>query len=412
MALQPEPVGRDDVEAFVRAAETAFGDLLDDEDVAEYRAVFDPDFAIAIRDRGRIVATAGALPLELTLPSGPGRANPTITVPGVTAVGVKPTHRRRGLLTRMMQYQLSDYRDRGFPLAILVAAEGSIYGRFGYGAATFSRALSVDRRRAAFHEPAPTAGRMWLVDPDEAAKLLPGIHARARRVQPGEVARSAPWWEHHLKDREKHRDGGGGRFYAVHESDGGDADGWVSYRYHTRSKDGGPQGRADVDQLVAVGPDALASLWRFTLGLDLIDEVSADHRPLDDPLHWLLADGRQARTTDVSDHVWVRVVDVAAALAARGYGVECRLVLEVAGEAPGRFVLETGPGEGSCRRARKGEKADLVVGPSELGAIYLGGVRPSELAAAGRVTELRHGALARADQAFAGGQAPFCSIDF
>jgi len=409
MAFEPQPVGRDDAEAFIRAVETAFGQVLDEEDVAEHQAFFEPDFAIGVRDRGRIVATASALPLELTLPAGAGEKNPTLTVPGVTAVGVAPTHRRRGLLTGMMHRQLSDYRDRGYSIAILVAAEAGIYGRFGYGPAQWAKSVAIDSRQAAFRAGTPTAGRMWLVDSDEAGKLLPGIHDRARRAQPGELARSAQWWELHLKDREKHRHGGDGRFYAVHESAGGDADGWVSYRYHHEGRDELSLDRVEVADLVGAAPGVVAALWRFVLDLDLVGEVRAGPRPMDEPLRWLLADGRQMRTTEVTDHVWVRIVDVAGALAARGYGAEGSLVLEIDG---GRFVLETGFGAGACRKAKKGEKADLVLGLADLGAIYLGGVRPSELAAAGRVSEVRPGALARADQAFAAPVAPFCSIDF
>ncbi len=324
-------------------------------------------------------------------------------MPGVTAVGVAPTHRRRGLLTSMMHYQLADYRDRGYPFAILVAAEAGIYGRFGYGVAQFIQSIAIDTRRAAFLAAPSTADRMWLVDADEAGKLLPGIHDQARRAQPGELARSPQWWDHHLKDLEKNRDGGDRRFYAVHESAAGDADGWVSYRYH-RDHD-----RVEVRDVVAAAPGVAAALWRFVLNLDLVEEVRAGIRPVDEPLRWLLADGRQMRTTQVVDHVWVRIVDVPAALEARGYRVESRLALQIGDD---RFVLETGPGAGSCRKAKNGEQADLVLGLAELGAVYLGGVRPTELAAAGRVSEVRPGALARADQAFAGGVAPFCSIDF
>jgi predicted acetyltransferase len=157
------------------------------------------------------------------------------------------------------------------------------------------------------------------------------------------------------------------------------------------------------------------ALWRFLLDLDLSAEISAHARPLDEPLRWMLADPRRLRTTRVCDHLWVRVLDIPAALAARGYSSDDRLVLEVADparNASSSFTVDTSAEAGACRRSRKGEEAELALSLADLGAIYLGGIAPSVLASAGRVRELRRGALARADRAFASPSAPFCSIDF
>jgi predicted acetyltransferase len=136
---------------------------------------------------------------------------------------------------------------------------------------------------------------------------------------------------------------------------------------------------------------------------------------VDDPLRWLLADPRRLRATAVIDHLWVRVIDVVGALGARGYGIDERLVLDIVGDDPataGRFTLDTGATSGACRPAKRWEKTDLVLGLADLGAIYLGGVRPTTLAAAGRVNEVRPGALHVADQVFASPTAPFCTIGF
>jgi predicted acetyltransferase len=408
--LVPRRVPVEDVDAFVRAGELAFGLVSDDDDVALYSNLFDADYALAVYDGGRIVATASANPFELTLPAASGHPFPTITVPGVTAVGVQPTHRRRGLLTALMRRQIRDYRERGLLLSILTASEGAIYGRFGYGLASSFQGVALNTHRVALRTDAPGGGRIRLLDVDDARKVLPELFDKARRHRPGEITRLAPWWDRYFDDPERDRDGGGGQFHAVHESARGRPDGWISYRYHTSWGHGLPAHRVDLRGLIALDDVAHASLWRYLLDLDLVGEVTAAALPVDEPVRWQLTDPRQMRVTEVGDHLWARLIDLPGALAARGYSADEQLVLDVAEE--GCFRLETGPTSGSCRRARKGERVDLVLGLSELGAIYLGGVRPSVLAAAGRVGEERAGALARADAVFASPVAPYCSTDF
>lgn len=419
MTLELRPVGRDEADAFVGLVELAFGATADEDDLARHRSHFEPEFALGVFDQSRIVATASAELLEMTLPAAPGVALSTVSVPGITAVGVAPTHRRQGLLTRLMDHQLAELREQGYPLAALLASESIIYGRFGYGLAQHVQSLVIERIRAGFRPDAATLaaeGRVRIVEADEAAKLLPLLHDRARRLRPGELNRGARWWEWHFKDREKDRDGGGARLYAVHESAAGEADGWVSYRFHRHWPDSGlPEGRVDVDDMVTTNRAGRAALWRLVLDLDLVDEVRAGFQPVDEPLKWMLADPRRLRTREVSDHLWVRILDVASALEGRGYGGTERLVVEVTSADPsasGRFVLESGPASGSCRPAKRGEKGQLVLGLADLGAIYLGGVAPSILAAAGRVSELRPGALAVADRVFASPVAPFCTLGF
>jgi predicted acetyltransferase len=417
MGFDVHPVLESDVAAFGRSLLGAFGEVPDDDTLARVATAYQPDFAIAISDGGRIVGTASAYPLELTLPAAAGHAYPTIPVPGVTAVGVAPTHRRRGLLTKLMNHQLSDLAQRGYPVSVLLASESIIYGRFGYGWAQSYQSVRIEGDHSSFRADAPVVdGRMRLLESDEAAKILPSIHDRNRLRQPGELNRSSRWWDRHLKDAEKDRGGGGGRFYALHESSTGEADGWISYRYGRQSWPGGiPRHEAVIEDLVVADRRVLTALWRFALDLDLVEEVSVSMRPVDEPLRWLLADPRRLRTTEVADHLWVRIIDIPAALAARGYAVAERLVIEVTSPETypkGRFVLEAGPTSGSCRPAKRGEKAQLVLGLADLGAIYLGGVAPSVLAAAGRVTEVKAGSLAVADRVFASPVAPFCTLHF
>jgi predicted acetyltransferase len=413
--LDLRPIDAGEVGAYVRAVDTAFGHASSEENVAFWSGLTVPDQTLATFDGGRIVATAGWEAFELTLPAAAGSSCPVITVPGVTAVGVHPTHRRRGLLNRMMTRQLDDLRRRGELLAILTASEAIIYGRYGYGLAQSFHQIAIASRQAGFRQSVTAVGRMRLADADEAGKILPDLHDRARRLRPGEINRIAQWWDWHFRDIEKDRDGGDARFYAVHESDRGEPDGYTSYRYHHSSLDGLSSSRVAVGEVIALTPQVRAALWRFLLDLDLVGEITCSNCSVDEPLRWLLADPRQLRTTAVGDHVWARIIDVPGALAARGYGTETELVLDVQGSDPdsaGRFVLATGPAGAECRKARKSDRTDLISGLADLGALYLGGVAPSVLARAGRVVEQRPGALARADAAFASPVAPFCGTGF
>ena len=403
---------------FARVAEMAFGNVATDEEAEATAAeIFDPEWAFGVYDAGQLVATSGAIPLELTLPAGPGQRLPVTPVLGVTAVTVLPTHRRRGLLNRMMAHQLSQFRQREVALAVLTASESVIYGRYGYGLASSYQSINIATKRSAF-VPLPAgdkhrgAGRLKLVGAAEATKTLPGLHDRARKLRPGEVSRSKEVWEQTFRDPPRYRHGGGARTYVVHEGADGRADGYATYRYHWKWRDGLAANTISIEDLYSTCADVEADLWRFVLDVDLVEDVTAGMRPLDEPLRWRLADPRRLRTTSINDSLWARLIDIPAGLAARGYGAETELVLEVEGTSPERYVLATAATGGTCRPAKKNEKGDLALGRSQLGAIFLGGCRPSLLAAAGRVEERRRGALARADAAFTTQLVPFCGTRF
>ncbi|HYT26449.1 MAG TPA: sterol carrier protein domain-containing protein, partial [Actinomycetota bacterium] len=222
------------------------------------------------------------------------------------------------------------------------------------------------------------------------------------------------WWQLHLPDPEWLRRGRGQRVDVVYEPGPGRVDGYATYGLRSRWTDNIPDSIAQVMELMAVTPEAAASLWRFCLDLDLTTTVELRNRPLDEPLRWCLADPRRLRTTALSDFLWLRVLDLPAALAARGYAAEGQLVLEVSDpllpDNDGRFRLDGGPGGGRC--ARTSFAPDVILDVAALGAAYLGGVRFSTLGRAGRVREGRPGALARADAMFASDPAPWCSTDF
>ncbi|MGI8807217.1 MAG: sterol carrier protein domain-containing protein, partial [Acidimicrobiales bacterium] len=192
-------------------------------------------------------------------------------------------------------------------------------------------------------------------------------------------------------------------------------DGYVTYRVHGNWDGGLPGHTLAVEEIVAMSAEVRAGLWQYCFGVDLVGTVRAGNVPVDDPLRWMLADPRRLRVTAVNDFLWVRLLDVEAALAARTYGSDARLVLEVAdGPCPGvagRYRLDGGGGgPAECRRTD--ELPEIALDAADLASAYLGGVRLTTLARAGLVAELVPGAVSRADAMFAGGPPPASSTMF
>lgn len=411
MDVEVRAVTEHELAELLRVDYAAFSGAAPDADrMADLRRGAELDRTRAAFEGGRMVAASAALSTELTLP---GRA--TVPAAAVTWVGVLPTHRRRGHLRRMMAALLDDAAARGEAVAVLLASESLIYGRFGFGMAISHTAVEIESRHTTLRPSAPDGGgRVDLLEAEEAVKALPVLLDRARRLQPGDLRRPDLSWDDVFRDLEKDRGGAGPLFYAVHENASGEADGYAVYRVKLTWADGLPHGRVLVEEVVSVTAEAEADLWRYLFSVDLTDVVEAEHRPVDDPLRWMLVDPRRLRVTMVSDFLWVRLVDVAVALAARRYEVDGALVLDVADgfrpDVAGRYLLEGGPDGADCRRTT--EAPDLLLTVEDLGALYPGGVAASTLAAAGRVIEGRPGALARADAMFACHPPPFCRTAF
>lgn len=409
MDYELRPVTRDEIGAFVRTDLAAFGEGKPDPARMELEWTnLELDRTLAAFDGGEIVGTGRLFSFELTLP---GLA--TLPVAAVSWIGVLPTHRRRGILTAIKRRQLDDAAERGECMAVLLASEGLIYRRFGYGIASTWMTAELERRHSAFLHPVTTGGRVRLVDEDTARKVLPELFDRARRVQPGAVQRVDAWWADQFFWRE--REGLGGRFFAVYEAPGGTLDAYVAYRIEKRWENVA-RNTLVVDDMVSVTPQARAVLWRYVCDVDLIETIRAFPIPVDDPLRWLLVEFRRLRVTRLGDGLWVRLLDVPAALTARSYSGSGRVVFDVhdafrpEGGAAGRFALEAGP-EGATATHTNAEP-DLVLGVADLGAAYLGGVSFSALARAGLIEERIPGALSRADVMFRSEPQPYAMTWF
>jgi predicted acetyltransferase len=410
MTYQMRPITMEEWAPFSRAADFAFGGQSTEQDLERYRATFEPERSLAVFDGERIIATAGALSLELTLPG-----SVRLPVAGVVAVGVVPTHRRRGLLSQMMRRQLADVRARGEALAVLTASESVIYGRFGYGVATSRMHFEIERHHAQLAQHARAVqpeGELRLVEQAEALPRLIALYDELRLRQPGAVSRTPAFWEAEMLAPVTADSGV--RFFVVYEGASGRVEGAAYYRPQRQSMDNLSQTTVLVEEVLAVTSAARVALWRYLLALDLVAKIRAVNRPIDEPLRWMLADPRRLRVTAINDDLWLRPIDIAVALAARRYTAAGRLVLAVEdaflAENTGSYALDCGQDGAACRRTD--ETADLALGVADLGAAFLGGVRFSTLAAAGRVEEGSPGALARADALFAAEAVPYSGTPF
>lgn len=380
-----------------------------DDRLSDIRLQYDDYRLLAAREDGRWVGDLGEFPFELTVPGGA-----TVAAAGVTMVGVSPTHRRRGILTALMARALDDAAERGDPVAILLASESSIYGRFGYGVASEMATVHVDTAGSAFLGEPEGMDRIRLVDdPAEAIALAGAVWDRHRRWRPGTISRR-PWtWELLRRDRPAGRHGGTALFWVAHEDAAGEPDGYAAYRAKEREVMGLPRSSLHVVDLAAVDGEVEAALVRFLCDTDLIHRVHLLRRPVVDPLRWRLRDPRQWVVDEWGDFLWARVLDVPAALSARTYAAPDRLVLEVEDRfrpaGGGRFAVEGGPGGGAC--APTSEAPDLRMEAACLGSLLLGTVPPSVLSGAGRLLG-EPDAVRRADAFFASSPGPFNSTTF
>jgi predicted acetyltransferase len=409
MSFEIRPIIPDEFNEYMIAEGAAFGSRPTDAELEQRRAAFELERSLAAVEDGRIVGTAGAYAMELTLPGGVQRA-----VPGVSWVSVLPTHRRRGILTALMRRQLEDIAGEGHPLAMLTASESAIYGRFGYGIASSFMTLEIDRLYGHFAQPRELAGRVRLLQQEQGIEALAAVYERLRRSQPGAVRRDPWYWQWLLSGQPASLEGLGPRFYLAYETPDGAIEGAAHYRIKSEWIDGLPNGTLVLRELYAATPEAYAALWRHCLNVDLVRTVRAVNRPVDDPIRWMLADPRRLRVTAQSDDLWLRVLDVPAALAARRFTARDGLTLEVHDafrpEVSGRYTLDCGPEGAECRRSDR--TPDLALATTDLGAAFLGGVSFTTLARAGSVRELTADALRRADALFTAERAPYCGTPF
>jgi predicted acetyltransferase len=380
-----------------------FGHENTDEDAERFANWIEVDRMHAARADGEIVGGAGAFTYRMSVPGGG-----SVSAGGVTVVGVLPTHRRRGVLTAMMKAQLEDCRARGDEVAYLWASEATIYGRFGYGLASRIGAVELPRERTRFAQPFEPRGTVRLLDLEEAAKLFPPLYEQVFSQRPGMFTRSKAWWETRKLSDDPARRRGGPLNRALLELDGKPA-GYALYRVAQDWTAGVSSGRVTIQEVVTPTPEATRELWRWLLDFDWTSQLTADLLPLDHPLFLLLAEPRRMKF-QVNDGVWVRILDVPAALSARTFSGDGAVVLDVRDafmpESAGRYRVAADGVE------RTDAEAEIALDVSALGSVYLGGFTFRQLAESFRADEVVDGAIERADALFATSIEPWCAEIF
>jgi predicted acetyltransferase len=337
---------------------------------------FHPQAAFA---DGRVVGGSAMISFEVTVPG-----DRQVPLGGVTSTAVVATYRRQGLLRRMMQAMFDEACERGEPLAGLSASEGSIYGRYGYGPATRRTRWEIERAQARFLSRRAPGGSLEITDAETARHAWRAVHDAVRASRVGELSATPDKWSD-LNDAPNGT--AGPRRYLIHRDPGGSVDGVANYRLPWSSNIA-EAGTLVVEGLQAANGDAYRAMWQLLLDFDLTRKVIAAPRPSDEPLRWMLDNPRAMRVTRQSDSLWIRLLDVQAALEARTYDTGGTIVLGIESDPmcpgnEGSWRLDGGPDGAGCTRVTT--TPDLVIDLQALGSLYLGGMSASLLATAGRI---------------------------
>ncbi|SDY46667.1 Predicted acetyltransferase [Amycolatopsis xylanica] len=372
-----------------------------DEHWARIAPAWTAEGKFAAFDGDEPIGVTSSFTTEMLVPGG--RRLPFAAVDGV---GVRADWTRRGVLTELMAAQLTDFVGRGQVLAGLHASEATIYGRYGYGAAARGQIFAIDRAKVRWRADAPRPGRVRLLGDADALTIVPALFRSIGSLRPGNIARPDHWWlnDHDTRVLDGHR-------VAVHYGRDG-ADGFATFVTATERAPVLAEWRTtmQVRELHAANPAALAGLWRFLLSVDLVQTAYANVRPMDDTLPAMLEDPRACRTTAIEDELWLRLLDVPAALDARAYGQAEPVVIEVADR---HLIANSGAYRVTPDGAsRTDAPADVRLDIETLGMLYLGGWRPSLLARAGRIEVFDAEAPARLDALFQTAAEPWCGTHF
>lgn len=403
MNLTIRPIKESEFDLFRSKIVRGFGgDIHKEDDPKNLRSILDPARSVCAFDGDEMVGTCGAFTFDLTVPGS------TLGMGGTTMVTVQPTHRRRGVLNAMMQAHLKEMKDQGEPLAGLWASESSIYGRYGYGYAVEGSFIKIDAKELIFTNNTQK-GSVNLIESDESAKSFPDIYERIRQTRPGVLSRSTAWWDARVfHDPQHRREGKSAKRFAVYEVDG-KPQGYAIFRQKADWEwEGFSHGIIHVEEVITATDEAHQAIWKFLTNIDLFTLVRYWNAPVDDPLMWRITDPRRIQRYN-TDSLWIRIIDIKAALEGRSYSSEGRLVFDIQDEFmpanSGKYELTTSCDESQCQPTTA--DADITLSATSLGALYLGGNRFSTLAHAGLVQGTPE-ALAIADKMFSWSCAPWC----
>jgi predicted acetyltransferase len=412
------PLGPDRRADVVRLDQTAF--MIPDEGLDHEVSYFEWNrtAGVVAGPDERLVGVYTVFSLGLSTPDGPdGAGTRRVPMAGLSWVGVDPAHRRRGVLRAMIRDHLHGLHEQGLEaVSGLYASEAAIYGRFGYGSAVSGVTLELPRGAAL--RPLPTQDcdgvsvDFVTADVERHADLVAGLYEQACARRPGMVWRPAALNRREVADPPRRRQHGEPLRLLLAES-AGQPTGYALLRREMAWSDGLPTGQARVAELVACDAATARALWSSVTDLDLVTRTRTPSLAADDLLLTLLVDTRAAQAQR-RDGLWLRLVDVDRALGQRTFARDVDVVLALTDELcpwnARRWRLSGGPQGATCSPTT--DDADLALDVRDLGAAYVGGVSLAALAAAGLVTELTAGAVARLSMALRGAVEPASSFMF
>jgi predicted acetyltransferase len=393
--LSLRPVTAGELESFARAEARANNRHATQEYVVHGQHSLATDRTLAAFDGDELVATSVSHAFQISIPGG------ELPLGGIGWVSVLPTHRRRGIMTQLVDEHLRASHERGECLCGLWSTGGDMYARYGFGISAFSESWKIDAHNARLNTVVPNAGRLISLHTPESRVRFPDVFTRLGKQRTGVVERDEIFWDVEFEDREEQRHGASGFFFTGYELDN-QLDGYLKYRINEERRE------LEVSELVSTTLDASTTLWAYCFELEQIDTISAWNRPVDDPLPWQVTNPRVIKR-NLHDAMWLRLVSVSDALTSRAYATKNRLVLQVADTIcpwnDGRYELNVDAAAVSCEQTTA--PADVTVDVSVLGAIYLGGISPGTLHRAGGLEQHRDGAVTELANLFATSVSPW-----
>jgi predicted acetyltransferase len=355
-----------------------------------------PDWTTCAFVDGSMAATMGVFPFTVRLNGEPVRMG------GVTAVGTLPSYRRQGLLRQIMKQGLETMRERGQAYAILWASMAAIYQRFGYGSATTRVDYKFDPRTAQLRDNRPTSGSVSLMTSEDAFPIIKQLYIQDATPRNMALHRSTVIWR---VDTLRPRHKGDAMYTVVYRNEEGEPRGYLVYGTHeaTERSSPGPDQTLTVKDFVALDMEGYRALWQYILKHDLVGTVRiwaciAE----DDPAPDLLLEPRMLQRSTM-DGIWMRVVDVEAAVPQRPYGSRGELTFRIEQDdlCPwnnGSFLMETDGKTTAIRRTDR--KPNLTMSINSLASLLAGHRSATRLARAGLISAIREPALDTADAIF------------
>ena len=394
----------------LKTAEIGFGEDVSDELIERVRKLSDPERFVCALDGDRFVATGGVFSVRLSVPGG------DLAAGGVTWVTVLPSQRRRGILRGMMRLMVDDCHARSEPLAMLWASEGAIYQRFGFGLATYSLQFDAETAAWGFARDRRVEGACRLLRVGEGLDLVTPVYEAVYRQRAGFLSRTPDWWVGQLPLADKDAKGGEARRLVVFESGTG-PEAYAVYKTKSTWDRRGANGTVIVEEAIGSTERGTREIWRYLFNIDLMHKLEVHRLPVDHPVQLMAAEPRRLGM-GLGDGLWLRIVDVKAAIEGRTYGIaahaEGRVTFDLDDEYcpwnAGRWTLEVSDGRARVTPAKAA--ADLAMDANDLGSLFLGGFSAASLAQSGRVVELRPGGLADTDALFRTALQPWCPQEF